>query len=156
MKINIKIDPRLNKYMNIRDARASVGWYEDTRYDDNTKVGVVAEIQEYGAGKIPPRPFMRPARMKNEEKWQRIAKQEIKRCLDNKQPLSQAFGKVAMVAQGDIVQAITEVWSPPLKKSTVYARLHRKSDKKTIGALDKPLIDTGTMIGTIGVKVEDV
>lgn len=156
MKIEIKLDKRLENLKNIKDARSSVGWYDNTKYDDNTLVGEIAELQEYGTSRFPPRPFMRPSRLKNEVKWRGIIEQGVKNCLNNGTPLKQAFGQVALVAQGDIAQEISEVWTPPLKWSTIRARMNRKSGKKTIGALNKPLIDTGTMIGTISMKVEDV
>ena len=56
--------------------QGKVGWMEGDKYPDGESIAYVASIQEFGSekGKIPPRPFMRPAVIENENKWRELAK----------------------------------------------------------------------------------
>ena len=67
MKVSVKKNPIVfEKLKKIKDARVRVGWFEESKYDDNTPVANVAFWQEYGTKRgIPERPFMRPAAFKN-------------------------------------------------------------------------------------------
>lgn len=140
----------------IKNAKVSVGWFEDTKYDDGTKVGDVAFWQEYGTRRgIPQRPFMRPAKFYNEEKWERLLKQEVRKDIESGKPLTDAMEKLGAVVQGDIQYEITMVKEPPLKPSTIKARLRRKSNPTVTATITKPLIDTGTMLSSVSYKVEE-
>lgn len=145
-----------NEIKKIKDARVRVGWFEESKYDDNTPVANVAFWQEYGTKRgIPERPFMRPAAFKNEKNWTQLAKQEIAKCVDSGKPLTVAMEKLGLVVQGDVQAAIIAVTDPPLKESTIKARLRRKRVKKITASLTKPLIDTGTMLASVQHKVEE-
>ena len=135
-----------------------VGWFEKSKYEDGTQVAYIAAIQEYGwpAKNIPPRPTMRPTIIKKRKEWQKIAEAGAKAILAGTQTIETVMEGIGLSAAGDIRKAITELTEPPLSPATIYARLHRKSDKKTIGLLTKPLIDTGIMLGTLTNVVEDV
>ena len=58
---------------NIQNATLQIGWF-DARYEDGTPVSTVAMIQEFGAPEknIPPRPFMRPAKMEHAQEWKEL------------------------------------------------------------------------------------
>lgn len=160
MKTQLKIKLASNSARNVKDARVRVGWFEDSKYDDDTPIALVAYFQEYGTARgIPQRPFMRPAELKNKAKWQQIALQEIRKCIESGIPLTQAMMKLGLVVQGDIVKEISTLTQPPLAESTVKARLRRKGKKKVTGSITKPLIDTGIMLAAIqsskGVRVEE-
>ena len=153
-----------------------VGWFPQARYkgDDNknSSVAMVACTHEfgYGDGNIPPRPFMRPAAQNNSEKWAEKFTQDIKTG-----DLKQALDNLGFMVEGDIRKSISEVWEPPLKRETIYARLrkhgwfnrekfsarqrknHHKKLDKMVGSQEgiaKPLIDTGYMIASVTHEVE--
>lgn len=156
MKTQLKFKLATDSARNIRDAKVRVGWFEDSKYDDDTPIALVAFFQEYGTGRgIPQRPFMRPAEMKNKAKWEQIARQEIRKCIETNAPLTRAMAKLGLVVQGDIDREITSITQPPLAETTIKARLRRKGKKKATASIQKPLIDTGMMLASLTNKVEE-
>lgn len=146
----------LDTVKRLKDARVRVGWFEESKYDDNTPVADVAFWQEYGTKRgIPERPFMRPAAFHNEKKWTQIAEQEIRKCVKDGKPLTLAMEKLGLVVQGDVQAEISAVTEPALKESTIKARLRRKKVKKVTASLTKPLVDTGVMLASVQHKVEE-
>jgi hypothetical protein len=148
--------------------QTKVGWFDEAKYDDGTPVAYVAAIQEKGYGPIPPRPFMRPAQIDNEQKWKETAGFAANKVLDGSYTGKDAMDLLGSVATGDIIKAISDVLSPPLSLITLMARKYRKEGKKvtgrTIGEIarrikkgdvdisgvsTKPLVDTGKMIATV-------
>ena len=108
MKAQLKIKLATDSAKNIKDARVRVGWFEDSKYDDNTPVALVAFWQEYGTKRgIPERPFMRPAEMHNKTKWEQIAIQQIRKCIESGRPLTDAMAALGLVVQGDIYKEIS-------------------------------------------------
>jgi len=63
------------------------------------------------------------------------------------------FSLLLQIAEGDIVEKITTLQEPPLKQSTIEARMKKRSDKNTVGNLTKPLVDTGYMLSTFTSKI---
>jgi hypothetical protein len=149
------------------------GWAEDNKYPAGQQVAYIAQLQEFGHGPIPPRPFMRPAIAKNEDRWYDHAAMQAERILEGKITGKDAMTKLAKLAAEDIQQSIDDVKSPPLSDITLWARYYRKKmgrpiNGSTIGEIagklksgelsgkppgvsDKPLIDTEQMIlGVIG------
>lgn len=98
---------------------------------------------------IPPRPFMRPTIAAETKKWLGLLKTGAKRVVDGKMDAKTLMEMVAAKAASDVAKTITELTSPPLKRSTIQARLRKKADKKTMGLLDKPLVDSGLMLDTL-------
>lgn len=137
--------------------QGKVGWFESARYPNGTPVAYVATIQEYGypPKKIPPRSFMRTTIIEQQDKWRVTVQQGAKIILDGHGNAGTVLDLVGQQAAGDIAKKIASIESPPLKPATIAARLRRRADKKTIGNLDKPLVDTGLMISTITNIVED-
>lgn len=134
-----------------------VGWFEGMKYDTGVPVASVAAVQEYGypSKNIPARPFIRPTIVAKKLEWQKIAESGARAILRGQSSVADVMEAIGLKAAGDIKKAITLVFAPPLSPRTIYARLHRKSNKKTIGNLTKPLIDTGIMLGTLTNVVED-
>ncbi len=152
MKLTIKLNDRLRNLEKLKNMKLSVGWFEDTRYNDNTQVAQVAQWQEYGTSRgIPQRPFMRPAQMNNEENWKKIFAYGLKKGWSS----DQIMKTLGLQVQGDIQKAISNVFEPPLKPATIKARMRRRADKKTVGNLTKPLIDTGVMFGSVSYRIEE-
>lgn len=138
---------------------AKVGWFERSKYDNKyaTQVATVAAIQEFGAPErsIPPRPFIRPTIVKQQQAWASLIKRGASEVLKGNATADIVLKDIGLKAAGDIREAITQVFTPALKPETIKARLNRKSDKKTVGLLTKPLIDTGIMLSTLTNTVEN-
>lgn len=134
-------------------ASMQVGWFEDESYDTGVSVAGVAIKQEFGEKKIPARPFMRPARDYNSNKWRATFQGAVKKTGD----VAESFETLGLVVTGDIRAAIQAVQDPPLSDTTIKARLAKyKSGGKKANhtTLVKPLIDTGLMISSVTHKVE--
>jgi len=103
---------------------------------------------------IPPRPFMRPTAERERRHWIELmiagAKAVVKGSMTGFDVMDQIAHKAAL----DIAKSISQVTTPPLKAGTIRARLKRRSDKKTLGLLDKPLVDSGDLIDSITHTVE--
>lgn len=155
MKLKIKkYDKEIKNLKGLKKSNVAVGWFEESKYDDNTKIADVAFYQEYGTSRnIPQRPFMRPAEMKNEKTWKEIVKNGVKSIIKNGGDIDSVMGKLGLKVQGDIQEAIIAVQSPALKESTIKARISRKSAKQRTASIEKPLIDTGTMLAAVQHKV---
>lgn len=94
---------------------------------------------------IPPRPFMRPTVVRETQNWLKYLAQGAKAVLNGKVTAPVVMEAIGLRAAADIAKSITLVFSPALKRSTIRARMRARADQKTLGLLDKPLIDTGKM-----------
>ena len=128
-----------------------VGWFSTNRYEDGTPVAYVATIHEFGylKGGIPPRPFMRPTVAREEGNWRRFIAQESKKIIAGTQTVKNLFEMLGLSISGEIAKSISEVTSPPLLEATIKAKVRKMADAKTVGALDKPLVETGLMLATV-------
>lgn len=151
-----------------------VGWFETTKYDDNTPVASVAAQNEFGSPSkhIPSRSFMRTSREEHAKEWESAFEQAIKRM-----DARTAIELVCMKAQGDIRKKITDIWEPPLSTVTIQNRWYKtqagrkylkektefiegkrktepKMNAQITDSFKKPLIDTGFMIASLTHKVE--
>jgi hypothetical protein len=142
---------------NISNKVGKVGYFPSAVYPDGTPVAYVATIQEYGSAEqgIPPRPTMRPTVAKQQKEWKAVASVGAKAMIDGRATGDQVLEAIGLKAAGDIRKAISLIQSPPLQESTVSARLRQRSDKKTVGNLRKPLVDTGLMISSVQNTVEE-
>lgn len=163
MKVERKVTPEgKNFYKAIKDLDKNkkvgkVGWFKGAGYADGTQVAYVATIQEYGAPEknIPPRPTMRPTVAAKQNEWKTISKNLIKEMLNTGGSIEKVLDAVGQRASKDIAEAITLLQSPPLKQSTIDARLSQKADKTTLGLLSKPLIDSKILLNSLTSVVED-
>jgi hypothetical protein len=129
-----------------------VGWFPSAKYDSGIPVAYVASIQEF---KYPERSFMRTTIAEKQKSWGKLSLQASKAILAGNETGESALDKIGYQAENDISAKIESIQVPPLSPHTIYARLHRKSDKKTIGLLTKPLIDTGILFKTLSHEVSD-
>lgn len=138
------------------DKVGKVGWNQSAIYPDGTPVAYVASIQEFGypAGGIRSRSFMRSTIKKCRDAWRALAEQGAKAMMNGSYTMDDVLDGIGMQAKGDIVKTISEIQDPSLAAATVMARRRRRADKKTVGNLTKPLVDTGYMIATIDNTVE--
>lgn len=134
-----------------------VGWFSTNRYEDGTPVAYVAVIHEFGflKGGIPPRPFMRPTVSREEATWRRFIAQEAKKIIAGTQTMENLFNILGLNISGEIARSISEVVSPPLLEATIKSKVRKMADAKTVGALDKPLVETGLMLDTVTFTVGD-
>lgn len=133
-----------------------VGWFEKSKYDNGVSVAYIATIQEYGypQGNIPPRPFFRPTIAKQQNEWRIIAQRGSKAVIEGKMQIGDVMEQIGLKATGDVKETISLILTPPLSPRTIQARLARRANKKTMGLLTKPLIDTGLMLNTLTNTVE--
>lgn len=139
------------------DKVGKVGWFESAKYNDGTPVAYVATINEFGCPEknIPARPTVRPTIAEQQGNWRRLAAQGAKAILAGRYTVAQVLEGIGLQAVGDIKKTISKLTSPALKESTVKNRLRRRADRKTIGGLTKPLVDTGRMLNSLTNVVED-
>lgn len=136
-----KLDKKLkdNKY------KLEVGFFEGQQRKSGNKSIPQAQIaywNEYGTddGNIPPRPFMRKAVDTKSKKWLEFLKKEL---VLNKLDIKPAINKLGIIMEGDIVQEITDLQTPPNAESTIKAK-----------GSSKPLVDTGIMRQSVKHKVK--
>ena len=134
-----------------------VGWFEEDKYDDETPVASVAIIHEKGFPEknIPARPFMRPTIVHHEKEWQEIAAQSAKGIISGKYDIGHVLKVIGEQAAGDIRKTISQIFSPVPQPATIQARLSKYKNKKHVGNLTKPLIDSTKMYESVTNTVED-
>ena len=146
------------KIKKIENKKLIVGWADSTRYPSGKLVSEVAIIQEYGNGKIPARPFMKPAKDKFYPQWAKI------------------FGAtydweiLGQSVRADIQLSIENVNSPKLAPLTIALRNYKHKMGISIvqpkdfykafklkGWQDyqnqHPLIDTSLMLDSVDFKI---
>lgn len=120
----------------------AVGWFETDRYDDHdsTPVAAVAAANEWGAGRTPERPFIRPA----VRELRKTLGPAIASSIDpRKMTLDDTSARQAgEMIRDTVVQSIERVYHPPNAPAT----LERKAG-------DRLLTDSGTMKETIRIRV---
>ncbi len=140
-----------------RKLELKVGWFDTSQYEDGTPVAYVATIHEFGSSKagIPPRPFMRPTIAREENNWRRFIAQEAPKILDGRQTVEGLFEILGLNISGEIAKSIADVQEPALLEATILAKARKMADSKTVGSLDKPLVESGLMIGSVTYTVGD-
>lgn len=122
-------------------ATLKVGFLEGASYPDGTSVPLVAAIQEYGAPKvgIPPRPFFRNMIAAKSGEWPAAIAGLLKA---NNMDAVKTLNLTGEAIAGQLKQSVIDTNEPPLAPATVARK-----------GFDKPLIDTGVMINSIGYEV---
>jgi hypothetical protein len=156
--------------------KGAVGWFETAKYADSTPVAYVACIQEFGDGKIPPRPFMRPTMAAQQQVWADLARAWSRRVIRGEVSAIAMMDRVGLQAAGDISKTIANITTPPLSPVTIELR-RRAREGDTIngravgeaaqavqsgdapggnaGASEnKPLVFSGIMLATLTHTVE--
>lgn len=131
--------------------RLKVGFLATARYENEISVAKVAYANEYGTGKIPPRPFIRPVIEKNGDSYIESLRSILSESLDTKIGLS----KLGMRIKKDIQISIRDVQDPPNAPSTIrYKNRKNKNRKNKKGdTTTNPLIDTGHMRRSVVYKI---
>lgn len=99
-------------------------------------IATIAAVNEFGTadGRIPARPFLRPAIEEGTPKFVRLAEIDLPDILLGKQPVSRLTNRMGNLAVGLVQQKITDIKTPPNAPSTIAKK-----------GSDNPLIDTGAL-----------
>jgi len=139
------------------DKVGKVGWFESAKYPDGTPVAYVAAIQEFGyaAGGIPPRPMLRSTINEQSAAWIALVTSGAKAIMAGNSTTQNVMEALGLLAAADVRKKISTITEPALKPGTIKARMRKRADKKTVGNLTKPLVDSGLMLATVNNTVED-
>ena len=154
----------LKKALASVNREGKVGWFPSAKYEDGTPVAEVAYKQEFGGRNVPPRLGMRGVEAAKRAGWADTAKKIMKSALAGGIPGEKVMELMLLRVGGDIAQHISKVTSPPLSPATVNARLRRLADGGRsvkgvkggagVAGVEKPLIDTGILLGTLSYEID--
>lgn len=119
-----------------------VGLLAGSTYPDGTSVPLIAAINEFGAPSRgqPPRPFFRNMITAKSGGWGDGVAQALAATDNDARKALEIAGEGI---KGQLAQSIVDLVSPPLAPSTIARK-----------GFDKPLIDSGHMLNSIGVEVK--
>jgi len=124
-----------------RGGTLRVGFLEGATYPDGTPVASVAQYNEFGTPRIPPRPFMRNTISEHSHEWGPALGKALQASdYDTNAALS-------LVGEGisrQVQDSIRDMRGPQNAPSTIAKK-----------GFDKPLIDTGHMLNSVGYEVSD-
>lgn len=151
-------------------ATVRVGFLEGATYPDGTPVAMVAAIQNFGAGKIPPRPFFSSMVKEKGPKWgDALAKILMANDFDS----AKALEMMGEGIRGQLRQSIVDTLAPPLSQITLMLRKMKSEDQGLVvtgatvgeaarrldagetpgGVSTKPLIDSGFLLSRVDYEV---
>lgn len=118
------------------------GYLKDAKYPNGFSLIANALLQEYGNGKVPPRPFMRNT-LKRQKEWVKYVNEMFNANQDETGiPLKTIVKTVGLMMKDAMQDSIDSNIPPPNKPSTVK----KKGSSHT-------LIDTGTLRSSIQYEV---
>lgn len=143
MKATFRKNQNFNPKM-LKEGVVRVGFFEGSRYDDDTYVAQVARWNEFGIG-VPARPFMRPAVFERKQEFNALLRSEYKKALKDNKNTMNVLKKIGEMA----VSAIqTQIWSGHYIPNSP-ATIKRKGR-------NKPLVDTELMLNSVSYQVQEV
>lgn len=150
MKVDFRKNKRLNPKM-FKEGVVRVGFFEGSRYDDDTPVAQVARWNEYGVPRgsgerIPPRPFMRPAVFEKKNELTALLRSEYKKAFKDNKNTMQVLKKFGEKVVFEIQNQIITGNYVPNAPATIKAK----------GGRSKPLYDTGLMLNSVDYKAEEI
>jgi len=133
-----------------RGAEVRVGFLENATYpvdaeDPDTagkSVALVAAAQNFGTGKIPPRPFFSNMVKDKSPEWPRKLENVLKA---NNYDVDKSLELMGQGIKGQLQQSIHDTNEPPLAESTAKAK-----------GFAKPLIETSHMLNSVESEVDDL
>ncbi len=157
-----KLEERLRRLASMK-VIARVGFLDRATYpDSNMSVAYVAYCNEYGFNGNPPRPFLKETERKNVKKWAKGIRQHLIASGHITQAnMMKAYEAAALVAVGDVKRTIQK-WPHdkprPNSEKTIMRKAARARKGKHVEAIDpmQVLIDSGTMISSVGYEVKKV
>lgn len=161
MKVVRKEGPGANTLKHLLQSldgkQGQVGWFESAKYEDGTPAAYVAAIHEYGypEGNIPARPHMRPTIKRELKNLKNIVRAGVFDIILRGASIGKVMEGLTSYMAGQWRKTIATITTPPLADETVEARKRARANKKKLGNLDKPLVDTRYMIDTLNHEVVD-
>lgn len=101
-------------------------------------LATIAAWQEFGARRIPSRPFMRNTFDKNESELSRIKIRQYSQIISNRQSVAAALALIGTWFEDKMKKEITDLKTPPNAPRTILQK-----------GSSNPLIDTGTLRASI-------
>lgn len=138
---NRNVSPKMFKEGVVR-----VGFFEGSKYDDDTYVAQVARWNEYGTSSAPSRPFMRPAVFEKKQELTAFLRSEYKKAFKDKKNTMEVLKKFGEKVVLEIQTQILTGNYVPNAPATIKAK----------GGRSKPLYDTGLMLNSVNYKAEEV
>lgn len=158
----------LKRVQELSAKKVQIGWFPSSEYEDGTKVAEVAIMQEFGTKTAPARPFMRPTVANEQGNWGDKIAPDVKDVIHGEESVNDLYSKAGIIIEGDVINTIASITSPPLTDTTLLLRKWRQEGRKITGATvgeahaavnsdnppslstnTKPLNDTGYMISTL-------
>lgn len=135
ISFKIKIDDKqIYKELKKQHGKIEVGFFEGEKYPDGTPVAAVAARNEFGGGKVPPRPFMRTCIEKRKRLWRKIVQDNLAKNPDIRTTLAELADQMVLDLQDFI-----RIWTnPPNAPSTIAKK-----------GFNDPLVDTGRMMNSV-------
>lgn len=122
-----------------RGGTVRVGFLENATYPDGKSVAMIAAIQDFGTGTIPPRPFFRNMIAAKQGEWPGAIDGLLKA---NDYDIDKTLQQTGAAIAGQLRQSIIDTNAPPLSPVTIRRKGHAK-----------PLIDTSHMINSVDFEV---
>lgn len=154
-QLRVKLSKELSDFVGgLGGTTLKVGIPGNIAYEDGKLVADAAIENEFGSGRIPARPFLRPTFDEKHGAWEKAIVSSIKRAFaEGRSSIDEELAIVGESAAGDVRRTISRIWTPPLSKMTIQNRLERLKKKSVTKSLTKPLVDTGLLISSISYEV---
>ena len=138
-----------------RGGKVQAGVFEDAKYSDGTSVVKVAQWNEFGTAKTPPRPFMRQTINDHQDEWGNALGKALQATDYN---VEASLGQVGDVIASQIRDTIREGEFEPISPATLAARLRGDKKRGTLKSVNmetasRPLVDTGNLLNSIKSEV---
>lgn len=163
-----KLDAKLREIGEKLGKRAmlKVGFLEGAKYPDGTSVAMIAALQNFGGGAIPPRPFFTLMVQEKSPDWG----EKLARLLQqHNYDVTKALESMGMGIAGQLRQSIVDMNAPPnspvtaLLKSRfptgqyepddVWQAFHDVAAGEGEGLSSKPLVWSGHMLNSVDYEV---
>jgi len=145
MTMQVRVLRKKYNTSQLRDGIVRVGWFEGMRYEDGVPVAQVARWNEYGAGRVPARPFMRPVLHGQKQTILENLKFQYQKAIRNNQNTVKVLNLIGEDVKYRIQWQIMATTTPPNAPSTIRAK-----------GFNKPLYDTGFMFNSVAYQVEEI
>ena len=130
----------------------AAGIFGGATNEDGVSVAEYAAYNEFGTSEIPSRPFLRTTMAKNGEKYATMLGGALKGFASSgaSSPVRMAMLEVGREMETDIIEQIKSNMSPPNSPATQARKQARPG-----GGYSGTLVDTGTMLGSVGFELQN-
>lgn len=140
----------------LQSHQAKAGWFQEARYPDGTPVAYIASVHEFGSvkNKTPPRSVLRAAASENSQAWVSLVESGAKAVINGNASAQQVFEGLGQQAAGDARKVLSQIQEPAIAPETIKARQRKLAGGQKVGNLNKPLVETSVMLGTLRNETE--